>query len=120
MVILLFYLVVRSPSPGLRRQCKRARAQIRHRTLNPKLLSSKPDSRRSTLEWKKVLAGARSACPPSWLHLEGSMFNVSFSEQHHTLGKESDAQRRNFERSSAEKCTTVLVQCSDLAQNFEM
>ena len=48
------------------------------------------------------------------------MFNVSFSEQHHTLGKESDAQRRNFERSSAKKCTTVLVQCSDLAQNFEM
>ena len=48
------------------------------------------------------------------------MFNFSFSEQHHTLRKESDAQRRNFERSSAEKCTTVLVQCSDLVLDFEM
>ena len=68
---------------------------------------------------KEGSRGARSACPPSWLHLEGSMFNVSFSEQH-TLRKESDAQRRNFERSFAGKCTTVLVQCSDLAQEFEM
>ena len=52
--------------------------------------------------------------------LGGSLFNVGFSEQHHTLRKEFDAQRRNFERSSARTCTTVLVQCSDLVKEFEI
>ena len=72
---------------------------------------------------KENSRGARSACPPSWLHLEGSMFNVSFSEQHHTLRKESDAQRRNFERSSAgnvQRCLYNVLPCAGIrnVKNF--
>ena len=62
-----------------------------------------------------------NTCGYSSADLEESMFNVGFPEQHHTLhSKESDAQRRNFRRSSAEflqsccrgKCEALVLNCT--------